>query len=231
MTDRQTGYSSVDKPWLKYYSKDAINAILPNCSIYEYVKENNKDKLDRFAINFFGRRITYRKLFERIEETAAAFSQAGVKSGDVVTVVTLSCVNSVVCFYALNKIGAVSDFINVLSNEADIQKFVTEDQSHIVVTMDLFASKVLNAIKGTCVEKVVVYSLCEDMPIGPKIVMRTKTSKLMKSLRNESCVCIWNDFISTAGKSKVDEGGYDNDLCFFWAYRRNYWDTQNGNVD
>ena len=34
---RQTGYPSIDKPWLKYYSEEAINAELPECTIYEYL--------------------------------------------------------------------------------------------------------------------------------------------------------------------------------------------------
>ena len=31
-----TGYPSIDKPWFKYYSEDAINAPLPECTMYEY---------------------------------------------------------------------------------------------------------------------------------------------------------------------------------------------------
>ena len=34
-TNQTTGYPSIDKPWLKYYSDEAINAKLPNCSMYE----------------------------------------------------------------------------------------------------------------------------------------------------------------------------------------------------
>lgn len=37
-----TGYTSIDKPWLKYYSEEAISAPLPECTIYEYLWENNK---------------------------------------------------------------------------------------------------------------------------------------------------------------------------------------------
>ena len=39
--NKMTGYASIDKPWLKYYSKDAINAEFPKCSIYEkiYIKQ------------------------------------------------------------------------------------------------------------------------------------------------------------------------------------------------
>ena len=32
-----TGYPSIDKPWLKYYSDEAITAPLPECTMYEYL--------------------------------------------------------------------------------------------------------------------------------------------------------------------------------------------------
>jgi hypothetical protein len=32
-----TGYPSIDKPWLKYYSEEAINTPLPECTMYEYL--------------------------------------------------------------------------------------------------------------------------------------------------------------------------------------------------
>ena len=31
-----TGYPSIDQPWLKYFQPDAINAPLPECTVYEY---------------------------------------------------------------------------------------------------------------------------------------------------------------------------------------------------
>ena len=40
-----TGYPAVDKPWLKYYSKEAIEAAVPEGSMYDYMMFNNKDAL------------------------------------------------------------------------------------------------------------------------------------------------------------------------------------------
>lgn len=37
-----TGYPSIDKPWLKYYSEEAIYSKVPECTMYEYVLNNNK---------------------------------------------------------------------------------------------------------------------------------------------------------------------------------------------
>ena len=34
-----TGYPSIDKPWLKYYSEEAIHSAVPECSAYQRVLE------------------------------------------------------------------------------------------------------------------------------------------------------------------------------------------------
>lgn len=86
----QAGYPSIDKPWLKYYTEEAINAPFPECTIYEYLYLNNKDHLDDIAINYFDRRITYGQLFENIEKTACAFAALGVKEGDIVTICSVT---------------------------------------------------------------------------------------------------------------------------------------------
>ena len=53
------------------------------------------------------------------------------------------------CFYALNKIGAISNYLSVLSSEDEIKKFILEGNSQVVVSVDLFGKKVLNATHDT----------------------------------------------------------------------------------
>ena len=51
-----TGYPSIDKPWLKYYSEEAINAPLPECTIYEYLFIEHVDdicSLDKSAVYLY----------------------------------------------------------------------------------------------------------------------------------------------------------------------------------
>lgn len=72
-----TGYPSIDKPWLKYYSEEAINAPLPEGSMYEYMMSGNRDRLSDTAINYFGRKITYGQLDEQITKCAKAWNYVG----------------------------------------------------------------------------------------------------------------------------------------------------------
>lgn len=202
-----TGYPSIDKPWLKYYSEETINAPLPECSVYEYMYQNNKDYPEQIAINYFGRKITFAELFESIDKVATAFREIGVKEGDVVTIVSVSCVTCILCFYALNKIGAVSDYISVLSTEEEIGRYLVDSNSRYVVSLDLFAEKVLKVVAKNHINRVVVYSLKEWMPTSIGIGYLLKTRKFDKSFLKDKSVLMWNDFLKSADGKKMEALG------------------------
>lgn len=212
---KMNGYPSIDKPWMKYYSEEAVNAMLPNCTLYEYLYENNKDYLNNYALNYFGKRMTYGRLFAEIDYIANAFLREGVMRGDVVTLVTLSCVNQVLCLYALNKIGAVSNFVNVLANVEELETFIKDSNSQIVITMDLFANKVLQAAEKSCVKKVIVYSLKEYSPLFIKLGFGFKTRDMDTSFLKHSMVVLWNEFTAGLEQKEVTIEGGARDVCFF----------------
>lgn len=41
-----TGYPSIDKSWIEYYTEEVIKVTLPECTIYEYLVWNNKNHMD-----------------------------------------------------------------------------------------------------------------------------------------------------------------------------------------
>ncbi len=68
MNTQMTGYPSIDKAWLEYYSEEAINALLPEGTIYDYLYESNRSHPKDVALNYFGRKITFQQLFGNIEK-------------------------------------------------------------------------------------------------------------------------------------------------------------------
>lgn len=209
-----TGYPSIDKPWLKYYSNEAINSELPQSSLYEYLYQCNKDNLDSYALNYFGNRITYEKLFDDIYIISKAFVRIGVKADDIVTIVSISNVVSIICLYALNRIGAVANYINVLADEEDFVQYFKEASSKIVVTLDLFGSKVINAAKKSNVDTVITFSLSEYMPLVTRIGYSMKTRNVDFSFKRDDCVLEWGDFISKVDSSESKDYKKDpNKIC------------------
>jgi len=101
-----TGYPSIDKPWLKYYSEEAINSPLPHMTAYEYLKKKNKEHLEFDAINSNLGTYTYKELFEMIEKTASSLYELGVKKGKIVLCMLPVLPHESFIFYGVDKIGA-----------------------------------------------------------------------------------------------------------------------------
>ena len=53
-THKWTGFPSTDKPWLKYYSEEAVSAPRPEGAVYEYLYQYNKDYFTQTALEYFG---------------------------------------------------------------------------------------------------------------------------------------------------------------------------------
>lgn len=190
-----TGYASIDKPWLKYYSDGAINAPLPESSLYDYLYDCNKEHMEDYALNYFGNKITFRKLFEMIDCAAKAFQAIGVRECDIVPIVSVSTVASIVCFYALNRIGAVVDYLNVLSEQDDFEEYFKEATARVVVTLDLFEEKVLPAAKRCGVEIIVSFGVDYEMPLPLKVGYRLKNRNRKLAYKDASFVIDWNEFL------------------------------------
>lgn len=75
---------SQEKPWLKFFSEEAINATLPKKTIYSYMREKNEGFEKNTAINFFGNKISYGEFLGTVDGCAASFAALGVGKGDVV---------------------------------------------------------------------------------------------------------------------------------------------------
>ncbi len=206
-----TGYPSIDKPWLKYYSERAINATLPKSTIYEYLYENNKNNLDDIALNYFDRKITYKQLFENIEKTAKAFSALGVKESDIVTISSVTTPEIIYAFYALNRLGAISNMVDPRTSTEGITHYIEEVNSKFVITIDIALPKIEKAVVGTRVEKIVSVSPYNSLSTVKKVIVNT-LSKLKGNNPKMPDNCItWNEFISNSTEPKY--GTYKENTC------------------
>ena len=142
LTDKQTGYPSIDKPWLKYYSKEAINAKMPECTILQYIKNRNRNNLDGTALNYLGNKVTYRKFFDNVEKVARAFYAKGIRKGDIVTVASMHTPETIYIIYGLNRIGAVANMVYLTLSENEIVENIKSTNSKAFIYLDLIEEKI-----------------------------------------------------------------------------------------
>lgn len=136
-----SGYPSIDKPWLKYYSSKALHAQPASCTVYQNIYQHNKEHLSETALEYFGVKITFSKLFEHVEACAKALLSNGVRAGDCVTLCTAGTPEAVYVVLACSKIGAVANFINPMFQPEQIRDRINETNAAFLFVLDkLYAS-------------------------------------------------------------------------------------------
>ena len=209
--DRQlTGYPSIDKPWLKYYTDEQIHADLPRCKIFEYLWNNNRDHTNDIALNYYGNRITYGELFKSIEAAANAFLQIGVSEGDIVAVIAVTIPETVYILYGLNRIGAIANMIDPRTSAEGIKSYITETGTKTVIVLDAVLDKVQSAIQHTNVTNIIGISPSDSLPSLKKFFYNT-TQKKKRS--QDKRYRTWQSFIKSNQIQVIKDSAYQENKC------------------
>ena len=208
---KMTGYPSIDKPWLKYYSEDAINAPLPKGTAYEYLLEKNKDALSDTALIYFKRKISYGKLFEYIDKAAVAFSTLGVKKGDIVALALPNIPENIYCMYGLNKLGAIADMIDLRSRGDTFLHYLKESEATVAVICTLFAENTFEILSQTNIKQLVVVSPFDSLYAPMRTLIKIKADKIDMP----DCAMDWKAFMRLSDNGADTVGAADDVACIF----------------
>ncbi len=208
MTTQNPVYASQAKPWLKYYDQKFIDQTLPALSAFEYVCQRSKNHLNDTALEYYGRKFTYADLIVNVKKTAAALRGAGVKKGDIVTVVSIMTPEIIALFYAADMIGATLNLVDPRYSVEGIREYIEEVDSHLLVCLNVVYERCRQAAKRTNVEKVIVLSPADSLPpvmaVGYKLTTPDKNKYASNVIR-------WKQFIKGGEGQSTAAEPYDPD--------------------
>ena len=141
-----TGYPSIDMPQLKFYRAKPLREFNVNQTMYRLIKDANVYNLDYDAIGYLGERISYKKLFDDVDQVARAFVALGVKNGDVVPILTTNTPEVAKVYLALNKIGAVAKWVDLRCSEEELIHYFNVHDCKICICFDKIIKNVENVI-------------------------------------------------------------------------------------
>ena len=157
-------YASTARPWLKYYAQKYLDQTLPTCSAFDYVCQQNKNRLGEAALNYYGRKFTYADFIVNVKKTAAALRGVGVKKGDIITVVSVMTPEVIYAFYAADLIGATLNLVDPRYSVEGIRDYIEEVDSHLLICLNVVYERCRQAAKRTHVERVIVLSPADSLP-------------------------------------------------------------------
>ena len=186
--------------------KNSANMKETASGLYETYREAAERFSDKVALSYFRKETTFKQLLEQIDTTALAFRRHGVGRGDIICLALPSMPESLMCFLALNKIGAIPCMIDVRYTPEEFCKIIDRTHSKMLFVMGLYAANLATADAQLNVEKVVVCSGADSIPgISFWFGVGEWFNGRRKVFRKHKKFCHWKDFIKAAqGKDEAE---------------------------
>ena len=171
----------------------------PEGGLYDVIYESSCKWPHNTALQYFDTEITYKDMIKKINKVAAALKSLGAEKGDRITVCMPNTPEAIYMFYAINEIGAVANMVHPLSSEKEIEDYVNQAKSKIILCIDISYPKVESIIKDTDLEQVIVVSPTRSMASVVRVLYKlTKGRK--NHIKKSQRVITWDQFLSKAGK-------------------------------
>ncbi|MCF0134633.1 MAG: acyl--CoA ligase [Blautia sp.] len=119
----------------------------PELTMFQMIERIAKEYPKEAAYEFYNRKTSYLSFVEQIEQAARAFTAHGIGYNDVVTICLPNIPQTLICFYALNRIGAIANMVHPLSATKEIVFYLNISKSKMILTADLFYEKVDCAVQ------------------------------------------------------------------------------------
>lgn len=157
-----TGYPSIDKPWLKYYTEENNIDFDTNQTIYSNFKKVAIQKSTELAFIDFktGIKMTYGELLTQADNFANGLKAMGVSEDSKVGVLGFNSMIDPVALLGTNKIGATVVFVNPDGGPKEIAQSV--HYLDILILENIFVE--LEPLINVKSIPVIVYGECPHLP-------------------------------------------------------------------
>lgn len=200
-----------DAPWSKFYKDIDMNLKVPNTSFYEYFREKTLNFGGFYCLDYYGKKIKYNELLGMIDECAKGLYDYGIRKGDVVSICLPNMIEGVVSFFAINKLGAIANFIHPLSSENELKKSINDTKSRLLIILDANFLKLKNIEKDIDLKKIILVDVYTYMPFV--INFFHKFSKRLKlELEEYNLYIFWNMFMFKTKKISDNDYAVDGNM-------------------
>ncbi|MGE5654264.1 MAG: class I adenylate-forming enzyme family protein [Bacillota bacterium] len=148
---------------------------------------------DNVALNYHGTRISFTQLLQHIDRMAASFANLGLAAGDRVCLCLPNIPQTVIAFYALNRLGAVPCMVHPLSTAVELEAYLTETESKVLITLDFLYPKFEGVVNTLSIDRTIVTHANEQLPLLLSVLYYLKQGYKSPSLVGKKRVTFWRE--------------------------------------
>jgi long-chain acyl-CoA synthetase len=163
--------------------------------MYEAIRQSAERCPDSIAYDFLDYTSTYRQFVSEIDKCADALAAIGLKKGERITISMPTSPQGIICFYAANKLGAVSSMIHPLSTTKEIEFYLNVAKSRFVLTLDAFYSKFKDLKETTPLETLILARIPDYLGLLKRIGFNLTSGRKIPKVPQDPMVKWWRDLM------------------------------------
>jgi len=142
-----------------------------NKTIYQILLDQALLHPQKAAYDFLGFQQNYQAFLAEVDYCAAYLRELGLKEGDIITLFLPNIPRAVILFYAINKIGAISNFLHPETPVQDYQIILENIKPQAIFSLDSMPELISELAKWNCTEQLFIVKASEFMPFHLKLWM------------------------------------------------------------
>jgi len=208
------------RPWLKHYPANIPSEITwDNKPLNKYLKDAAEEFMDRPAIHFLGKELSYFELYEHTLKLANYLQKIGLQKGDRVSIMLPNCPQAVIAYYAILEAGGIVVQTNPLYTERELEYQLQDSGSTFIVTLDLLYPKVSKMKALTELKHVIVTSIKDYLPFPKNVLypfVQKKKQNMVVQIEQSNDVHLWNKMLKKVTGSELNiEVDVKEDIALF----------------
>jgi len=195
-----------EKLWHKSYAPGVARTLdYERLTISEALSRSAREYPDRTALNYMGRKISYRELETLVNRFARALTALGVREGDKVAVCLPNIPQVVIANLAIFRVGAVTAQNNPLYTERELAYQLDDADARVVVTLSLLVPRMEKIRPQTRIEKIVACHIHAFLPFPKRQLFPFVKKEMFRKIVPTDDVKVFGDLLRQAPGGPVEE--------------------------
>jgi len=195
-----------EKLWHKSYAPGVPKSIdYEKRTISEALTRSAEKFPDNTALNYMGRRISYKLLNDMVNQFARALQDMGIKAGDKVGVSLPNIPQVIISNLAIFRIGAVSVQNNPLYTERELAYQLDDSDSKIVITLTLLVPRMQKIKPRTRLEKIVACHIHSFLPFPKKQLFPLIKKDMYRKIEETDEVKVFSSLMARYPSDPVED--------------------------
>ncbi len=160
-----------NRPWLQLYPKEIPTTLTyDDKPIHAFLKESAEKNPNKVSIQFLGRELTFKEVYESALKFAAYLKDLGIEKGDRVAISLPNCPQFVISFFGILLAGGIIVPTNPTYTDRELEYQMKDSGSKMIVTLDILFPRAAKIAPNTDIQHIIVTAISDYLPFPKNLV-------------------------------------------------------------